>query len=177
MLIFTTFIYEFSNLLFFISSINQSISIIRHLGCYQTNKISIHKIHLCNAEETTLHLKWNRYFYPLVMQLWGSWNALICSYKWINNVLIHKTLNTDIWSDLKKIKKYCKCEIKTASRWHQVTFNKWVIAIEPNHLKSWFIQERNIVMLLRDAKQCCGCVWNYFCWWNRAKTGNMVSKT
>ncbi len=31
---------------------NQSIRVIRHLGCYQTNDISINKIHLCNAEET-----------------------------------------------------------------------------------------------------------------------------
>ncbi len=29
-----------------------------------------------------------------------------------------------------------------------------VIAIEQNHLNSWFIQERNTVMLLRDAKLC-----------------------
>ncbi len=34
-----------------------------------------------------------------------------------------------------------------------------------------------MVMLFRDVKQCCGCVWNYFCWRNRAKTDNMVSKT
>ncbi len=34
----------------------------------------------------------------------------------------------------KKIKRYFKCEIKTASRWQQVTVSKWVIAIEPNHL-------------------------------------------
>ncbi len=58
---------------------------------------------------------------------------------------------------IKKMKRYLKCEIKTASRWQQVTV-KWVIAIEPNHLNCWFIQERNIVMLLRDAKQRCGCL-------------------
>ncbi len=41
-----------------ILTFNQSIRIIRHLGCYQTNDISINKIHLCNAEETQkLHLK------------------------------------------------------------------------------------------------------------------------
>ncbi len=35
----------------------------------------------------------------------------------------------------------------------QVTVKR-VIAIEPDHLNSWFIQERNTVMLLRDAKLC-----------------------
>ncbi len=50
------------------------------------------------------------------------------------------------------MKRYFKCEIKTASRWQQVTVNKWVIAIETNHLNGWFIQERNTFMLLRDAK-------------------------
>ncbi len=42
------------------------------------------------------------------------------------------------------MKRDFKCETKPASRWHQVIVNKWVIAIEPNHLNSWFIQERNI---------------------------------
>ncbi len=41
------------------------------------------------------------------------------------------------------MKSYFKCEIKTASRWQQVTVNKWIIATEPNHLKDWFIQEQN----------------------------------
>ncbi len=41
------------------------------------------------------------------------------------------------------MKSYFKCEIKfklnyCASRWQQVTFNKWVIATEPNHL-NWLI--------------------------------------
>ncbi len=41
-----------------ILTFNQSIRIIRLLGCYQTNDISINKIHLYNAEETQkLHLK------------------------------------------------------------------------------------------------------------------------
>ncbi len=114
-------------------------------------------------------------FTHCLMQLWGTWNALTCSYKWINNFLIHKMLNTDIWNYKKK--KNFKCEIKTASRWHQVTVNKRVIAIEPNHLNSWFIHERNTFMLLRDAKQCCVCVWNYFCWRNRAKTGSLKRKS
>ncbi len=35
-------------------------------------------------------------------------------------------------------------EIKTASRWQQVSVNKWVIVIEPNHLNDWIIQERII---------------------------------
>ncbi len=70
--------------------------------------------------------------------------------------VLHKTLNSDIWNDP------ILCEIKTASRWQQVTVNKWVIATEPNHLNDWFIQERITVMLLRDAKQCCSCL-ELFC--------------
>ncbi len=50
------------------------------------------------------------------------------------------------------MKRYFKCEIKTDSRCQQVTVKKWVIAIEPNHLNSWFIQKINIA--LRDAKLC-----------------------
>ncbi len=107
------------------------------MGCYQTNEIGINKMNLCTVEETQkLHLKWDRYIYPLIMQLWGTWDALICSHKWINHVLIHKTLHTDIWNDLKHKKiAHFKCEIKTTSRWQQVTVNKWVTAVEPNHLK------------------------------------------
>ncbi len=41
------------------------------------------------------------------------------------------------------MKSYYKCEIKSASRWQQVTVNKWVITTEPNHLNDWFIQEQN----------------------------------
>ncbi len=41
------------------------------------------------------------------------------------------------------MKRYFKCEIKTASRWQQDTVNKLVIAIEPNHLNGWLIQEQN----------------------------------
>ncbi len=44
----------------------------------------------------------------------------------------------------KEMKRYFKCDIKTTSRWQQVTV-KWVIATEPNHLNSWFIQEQNTV--------------------------------
>ncbi len=37
---------------------HQSVRIIRPLGCYRANEISIDKINLCNAEETQkLHLK------------------------------------------------------------------------------------------------------------------------
>ncbi len=50
-------------------------------------------------------------------------------------------LNTDSWNYLNN-KRSFECEIKNASRWQQVSVNKWVIAIEPNHLNSWFIQER-----------------------------------
>ncbi len=53
----------------------------------------------------------------------------------------------------KKKKRFFKCEIKTTSRFQQDTV-KGVIPIEPNHLNSWFIQERNTVMFLRDAKLC-----------------------
>ncbi len=61
------------------------------------------------------------------------------------------------------MKRYFECEIKIVSRWQQVTINKWVIATEPNHLNGWFIQERNnIVLLLRDAKQCCSCLELFF---------------
>ncbi len=79
--------------------------------------------------------------------------------------------------NVKNVRFYYPCGDILSSRWQQVPVNKGVIAIEPNHLNGWFIQERNTVMWLRDAKQCCGCVWNYSCCWNRAKTGNMVSKT
>ncbi len=51
-----------------------------------------------------------------------------------------------------------KCEIKISSRWQKVTGNKWVIVTEPNHLNDWIIQERITLMLLRDAKQRCGCL-------------------
>ncbi len=44
------------------------------------------------------------------------------------------------------MKTYFTCEIKTASRCHQVTVNKWVIVIEPNHLNGWFIQEQNTII-------------------------------
>ncbi len=53
------------------------------------------------------------------------------------------------------MKRYFTCEIKTASGCHQATVNKWVIVIEPNHLYSWFIQERNTIM--RSEMQIC--VW------------------
>ncbi len=48
---------------------------------------------------------------------------------------------------------YFKYENKTTSKCHQVTVNKWVIVIKPNHMNSWFIQEQN-TMLLRDKKLC-----------------------
>ncbi len=53
--------------------------------------------------------------------------------------------------NLKQMKIYFKCEIKTTSRWQQVTV-KWVIATEPNHLNGWFITKQNTIMLLRDTK-------------------------
>ncbi len=47
-----------------------------------------------------------------------------------------------------------KCEIKTAST-QQVTDNKWVIAIEQNHLNGWFNQERSTVI----AQKCKTVLW------------------
>ncbi len=46
-----------------------------------------------------------------------------------------KPLNTVIWNYKKQNERYFKIEIKADSRWQQVTVNKWVIVIEPNHLK------------------------------------------
>ncbi len=56
------------------------------------------------------------------------------------------------------MKRYFTCEIKTASRCHwcrQVTVNKWVIVIEPNHFNGWLIQEQNTIMC--SDKQ--NCIW------------------
>ncbi len=36
------------------------------------------------------------------------------------------------------MKSYFKCEMKTASKWQQVSVNKGVIATEPNHLNQRF---------------------------------------
>ncbi len=52
------------------------------------------------------------------------------------------------------MKRYFICEIKTASMCHQVTVKR-VIAIEPNHLNSWFIQEKNTSM----HSEMQNCVW------------------
>ncbi len=53
------------------------------------------------------------------------------------------------------MKRWFTCEIKTASRCHQVTVNEWVIVIEPNHLNGWFIQEQNTIM----CSEMQNCVW------------------
>ncbi len=101
-------------------------------------------------------------FTHCLMQLRGTWSALTCSYKCIMFwYLKHKTLNTDIWNYF-KIKRYFECEIKTASRWQQVTVNKWVIATEPNHLNGWFIQEQNISSCFSETQNSVVAVWNYF---------------
>ncbi len=58
-----------------------------------------------------------------------------------------------------------KCEIKTTSRWQKVTVNKWVIATEPNHLNSWFIQERNIPcvpMCILSTLSALNSIENYY---------------
>ncbi len=103
-------------------------------------------------------MKWHLdVFTHCLMQLRGTWSALTCSYKCIMFWYFkHKILNTDIWNYF-KIKRYFECEIKIASRWQQVTVNKWVIATEPNHLNGWFIQEWNNI-----AKQWCSCLELYF---------------
>ncbi len=49
------------------------------------------------------------------------------------------------------MKRDFKCETKPASRWHQVTVNKWVTATELNHLRLIHSGTKHIVMLLRDA--------------------------
>ncbi len=51
------------------------------------------------------------------------------------------------------MKRYLTCEIKTTSKCHQVTVNKWSTVIKPNNLNSWFIQEQNIIM--RSETQNC----------------------
>ncbi len=50
-------------------------------------------------------------------------------------------------------------------------------SIEPNHLNSLFIQQRNIVIAQRCKTVYGGCVRNYFCCRKGARTGNMESKT
>ncbi len=57
--------------------------------------------------------------------------------------------------------RYFICEIKTANRWQYVSVNKWVIAIEPNHLNSWFIQER-ITVICSETQTVLWLCWNYF---------------
>ncbi len=60
-----------------------------HLGCYQVNEISINRIHLCNAEKTEVASEVAfRCIYTLFNAALRTWNALTCSYKCINNVLI-----------------------------------------------------------------------------------------
>ncbi len=62
-----------------IVTFNQSIRIIRHLGCHQTNETSINKMNLAEVEyEWYLDV-----FTHSLMQLTGTWSALTCSYKYI----------------------------------------------------------------------------------------------
>ncbi len=128
-----------------IVTFNQSIRIIKHLG-HKTFRLLPNKWNQYQQNESLqkLHLKWHLdVFTHCLMQLRGTWSALTCSYKCIMFWYFkHKTFNTDIWNYL-KMKRYLECEIKIASRWQQVTVNKWVIATEPNHLNGWFIQELN----------------------------------
>ncbi len=55
-----------------------------------------------------------------------------------------------IFTIIKKMKIYFKCEIKTASRWQQVIVNKWVIVIEPNHLNGLLIDS-----FRKETPSCC----------------------
>ncbi len=72
-------------------------------------------------------------------------------------MLIKHKLNTDIWNYLNN-KIYVEWEIKTASRWQQVTVNKWVITIEQSHLNGWFIQEWNYRHIAQRRKTA---LWPY----------------
>ncbi len=56
-----------------------------------------------------------------------AFNLQLQMHKYYFDILIYYLTN----------KKKVECEIKTTSRWQQVTVNKWVIAIEPNHLNRW----------------------------------------
>ncbi len=65
-----------------------------------------------------MRLKRNTYVFTHCLKPLGeTQNALTCCYKCINNVLIFKT-------DFLKMKIDFKCEIKTASRWQQVSVNE-----------------------------------------------------
>ncbi len=69
-----------------------------------------------------------------------------------------------------RMKRYVKCEIKTASRRQQVTVNKRVIAIEPNHLNGWFIQQWNTIMLLRHKTVLwLGLEWFLLAKWSKSR--------
>ncbi len=60
----------------------------------------------------------------------------------------HKTLNTVIQNYLNN-KRYFECEIKTTTRWQQVTVNKWFIVTEPTHLN------QNIWIISSKARKHC----------------------
>ncbi len=136
-----------------IVAFNQSIRIIRHLGCYQTNETSFNKMYLCRS--------WIA-FRCIYMQLRGTGSALTCTYKCIMFWYFkHKTLNTDIWNYL-KMKRYFECEIKIASRWQQVTVNKWVIATEPNHLTVDSFRNGTTSSCCSETQNSAVAVWNYF---------------
>ncbi len=69
----------------------------------------------------------------------------------------HKTLIFEIilkW-------RYFDCEIKTTSRWQQVSVNKWVITIESNHLKIDSFRNESL-SCCSETQNSAGAVWNYF---------------
>ncbi len=91
-----------------------------------------------------LHQKWHLdAFTHCLMQDSSAFNLQI-QMRWYGFDILNIKLLILIFEIIKKkMKIYFKCEIKTASRWQQVTVNKWVIGTEPNHLNYWFIREQN----------------------------------
>ncbi len=68
---------------------------------------------------------------------------ILCALTFSYKCIIIDILNIKHWILIFKIilktKIDFKCEIKFASRWQKVTGNKWVTAIELNHLNNWLI--------------------------------------
>ncbi len=85
---------------------------------------------------------------------------------WLNRVIVNEPSHCEwtesLWMNRVIVNEPSHCD------WTESLWLNRIIVIEPNHLNDWFIQERITVMLLRDTKQCCSCVWSYLCWRNRA---------
>ncbi len=54
------------------------------------------------------------------------------------------------------MKRYFKCEMKTAVRWQQLAVSE--ILTEPNHLNGWFIQEQSTVMCCSETQNSAAAV-------------------